>query len=478
MDHNMLQVGFENADDRRISANRRRNGPVLLPPGQRHPATPSTSSASASPGSTLLGSDSHTPTGGGHRRASPSAPAAWTWPSPWPAAPTYIRRCPGVVNVRLHRQAPPRGAAAKDVILEDAPHGEAVKGGLGKDLSRTPAPAWTPSPVPGPRHHRQHGRGDWAPPPPSSPATRWPAAFFIGAGPRGGLHAPWPPTPTPSTNGRYLDGRPRRPGARWPPCRTCPDKPARSVSSRRRRREGQPGLPRHLHRTLQLHLTSPSARRASWKGRQVSRLASRWSWRPPGSAPPCCLMLLPRTASLETSCCCAGARLLECALRRRASRHRLRPASTGRRLPAHLQPQLQRPHRHRLGRPDLPRPAPRPPPPAPSPAYVTDPRATLARYVRSCRRQHPRRLPRLRHRRHPPPAPPEDPAARSRSSRGPEHQAHARSTTPCPRPSVAKAACAVTWGTTSPPTTSCRATRAFCRIAPTFRIFRIIASRP
>ena len=66
IDHNTLQSGFENADDHnyiRICSQKARH---LLFPG---PATASAIrciwSASASPGKTLIGSDSHTPTGGG-----------------------------------------------------------------------------------------------------------------------------------------------------------------------------------------------------------------------------------------------------------------------------------------------------------------------------------------------------------------------------------------------------------------------------
>ena len=65
IDHNTLQSGFENADDHRyIQSVAKKHGIWFSRPGNgiRHQAQPA---RRATPGKTLIGSDSHTPTGGG-----------------------------------------------------------------------------------------------------------------------------------------------------------------------------------------------------------------------------------------------------------------------------------------------------------------------------------------------------------------------------------------------------------------------------
>ena len=66
IDHNMLQSGFENADDHKYIETVTRKHGVLLQPSR---ATASCHQVNLErfgvPGTTLLGSDSHTPTGGG-----------------------------------------------------------------------------------------------------------------------------------------------------------------------------------------------------------------------------------------------------------------------------------------------------------------------------------------------------------------------------------------------------------------------------
>ena len=66
MDHNTLQVGFENADDHRYLQTRRRQ---VRHRTSRRPGNGICHQVHLErfgvPGKTLLGSDSHTPTGGG-----------------------------------------------------------------------------------------------------------------------------------------------------------------------------------------------------------------------------------------------------------------------------------------------------------------------------------------------------------------------------------------------------------------------------
>ena len=86
VDHNTLQCGFMNADDHQyLQTVAAKHGVRFSRPGngichQLH------LERFGKPGKTLIGSDSHTPTGGGI--GWPSARAAWTWLLPWAAAPT------------------------------------------------------------------------------------------------------------------------------------------------------------------------------------------------------------------------------------------------------------------------------------------------------------------------------------------------------------------------------------------------------
>ena len=66
IDHNMLQAGFENADDHKyIATVDQKARHLVFAVRATASAIRCTSSASPSPGKTLLGSDSHTPTCGG-----------------------------------------------------------------------------------------------------------------------------------------------------------------------------------------------------------------------------------------------------------------------------------------------------------------------------------------------------------------------------------------------------------------------------
>ena len=85
IDHNTLQTGFENADDHRyIQSVCKKHGLYFSRPGngichQVH------LERFGIPGKTLIGSDSHTPTGAASA-CWPSVPAGWMWPWPWGAA--------------------------------------------------------------------------------------------------------------------------------------------------------------------------------------------------------------------------------------------------------------------------------------------------------------------------------------------------------------------------------------------------------
>ena len=95
IDHNTLQSGFENADDHRyIQSVAKKHGIYFSRPGngichQVH------LERFGKPGKTLIGSDSHTPTGGGIGMLAmgwPSVPAVWTWQLLWAAVLT-ISQC-------------------------------------------------------------------------------------------------------------------------------------------------------------------------------------------------------------------------------------------------------------------------------------------------------------------------------------------------------------------------------------------------
>ena len=115
VDHNLLQTDSKNADDHRfLQTAAARYGIHFSRPGngvshQVH------MERFGVPGKTLLGADSHTP-GLPAFPCSESAPAVWTWPSPWQGIP-IILPCPKVLGVRLIGKLPD-WVSAKDVILE------------------------------------------------------------------------------------------------------------------------------------------------------------------------------------------------------------------------------------------------------------------------------------------------------------------------------------------------------------------------
>ena len=128
IDHNTLQSGFENADDHRfIGSVAKKHGIYFSRPGngichQVH------LERFGIPGKTLIGSDSHTPTGGGIGMIAIGAGGLDVAVAMGGGA--YYITCPKVVKVELTGKLQP-WVAAKDVILEVLRR-LSVKGGVGK----------------------------------------------------------------------------------------------------------------------------------------------------------------------------------------------------------------------------------------------------------------------------------------------------------------------------------------------------------
>ena len=128
IDHNTLQSGFENADDHRfIGSVCKKHGIYFSRPGngichQVH------LERFGIPGKTLIGSDSHTPTGGGIGMIAIGAGGMDVAVAMGGGA--YYITCPKVVKVELSGKLSP-WVSAKDVILEVLKR-LSVKGGVGK----------------------------------------------------------------------------------------------------------------------------------------------------------------------------------------------------------------------------------------------------------------------------------------------------------------------------------------------------------
>jgi len=128
VDHNMLQSGFENADDHRfLQGIAAKYGIYFSRPGngichQVH------LERFGVPGQTLVGSDSHTPTGGGLGMIAIGA-GGLDVAMAMGGQPFYIM-APRVVLVRLTGSLPP-WLSGKDIILEVLRR-QTVKGGLGR----------------------------------------------------------------------------------------------------------------------------------------------------------------------------------------------------------------------------------------------------------------------------------------------------------------------------------------------------------
>ncbi|WP_341878203.1 aconitate hydratase [Defluviitalea saccharophila] len=133
IDHNMLQQGFENADDHKyIQTVAHKHGIYFSRPGngichQVH------LERFGVPGETLLGSDSHTPTGGGIGMIAIGAGGLDVAVAM--GGGTYYITMPKVINVKLTGSLKPF-VTAKDIILEVL-RKLTVKGGVGKVLEYT-----------------------------------------------------------------------------------------------------------------------------------------------------------------------------------------------------------------------------------------------------------------------------------------------------------------------------------------------------
>ena len=133
VDHNTLQSGFENADDHKyLQTVAKKHGVFFSRPGngichQVH------LERFGRPGATLLGSDSHTPTGGGIGMIAIGAGGLDVACAM--AGEPFMLNMPRVVEVRL-TGALQKGVSAKDVILKVLSL-LTVKGGVGKVIEYT-----------------------------------------------------------------------------------------------------------------------------------------------------------------------------------------------------------------------------------------------------------------------------------------------------------------------------------------------------
>lgn len=133
IDHNTLQTGFENADDHAfIKSVAQRHGVLFSKPGngichQLHLEN------YGKPGKTLLGSDSHTPTGGGLGMIAIGAGGLDVAVAM--AKGRYSLTVPKVINVELKGKLQP-WSSAKDIILKVLQE-LTVKGGVGKIVEYT-----------------------------------------------------------------------------------------------------------------------------------------------------------------------------------------------------------------------------------------------------------------------------------------------------------------------------------------------------
>jgi aconitate hydratase len=115
IDHNTVQIGFENADDHRYLTSIARKFGIYLSRAGNGICHQVHLERFGKPGTTLLGSDSHTPTGGGIGQIAIGA-GGLDIAMALGGAPFYTT-CPKVIKVNLKGQLQP-WVAAKDVILK------------------------------------------------------------------------------------------------------------------------------------------------------------------------------------------------------------------------------------------------------------------------------------------------------------------------------------------------------------------------
>ncbi|MEW6042342.1 MAG: aconitase family protein, partial [Elusimicrobiota bacterium] len=114
IDHNTLQIGFENADDHSfLKTTAAKYGIIFSPPGngichQLHLEN------FALPGKTLIGSDSHTPTAGAVGMLAIGA-GGLDVAAAMAGEPFYLEM-PAIINIKLERKLP-AWSSAKDIIL-------------------------------------------------------------------------------------------------------------------------------------------------------------------------------------------------------------------------------------------------------------------------------------------------------------------------------------------------------------------------
>jgi len=128
VDHNTLQTGFENADDHKFLESVAAKYGLYFSPNGNGVCHQIHLERFGVPGETLIGSDSHTPTGGGIGMLSIGAggmDVAWAL-----ASGKFFLNMPKIVNVELTGELK-NWASAKDIILELLKR-FSVKGGVGK----------------------------------------------------------------------------------------------------------------------------------------------------------------------------------------------------------------------------------------------------------------------------------------------------------------------------------------------------------
>ena len=114
IDHNTVQIGFENADDHRYLQSVARKYGIYLSRAGNGICHQVHLERFGKPGKTLIGSDSHTPTGGALGMLAIGAGGLDTALA-MAGEPFYLT-CPKVIRIDLTGELPP-WVSAKDIIL-------------------------------------------------------------------------------------------------------------------------------------------------------------------------------------------------------------------------------------------------------------------------------------------------------------------------------------------------------------------------